>query len=104
MLLDYGYTKERLHPKIQELYKLYNENLNKKAQTLQRELYAQRRHTIMAQANPEKSEKIAMELLFLEISQMKEDLPVVLIKAMWDDMFGPQLKFEGNRHKLHERR
>lgn len=44
-----------------------------------------------------------MEHLFLEVTQMA-DLPVPLVKAMWDDMFGPQLRFEGGSHKLHERK
>lgn len=30
-----------------------------------------------------------MEHLFLEVTQMKEGLPVALLKALWDDMFGP---------------
>ena len=104
MLIDHGYTKERLQPKIQHLHKLYNDNLNLKAQNLQLELGVLKKKTKLHQNDPIKSEKMEMERLFLEVIHLRKNMPVATTKAMWDDMFGPQLRFEGDSHRLYERK
>jgi hypothetical protein len=50
------------------------------------------------------AEKIGMQRLFLDVVQLRGDLPVSLVKGMWDDMFGPQVRVTGNSHYLHHRR